>query len=895
LAGLAGTFGRQQASEAAGLAAVAIAAAALIGQWADLPLLSSWGEGLPLMTPFGAVCVAVLGLALMRPGNPGLAFGAGLAITAVAAVDLALAIAGGGRGIDPDIAATAWSLISASMALGLIFAGSALVLCGFERHDLTATVLAGIAGALAVFVLLGYLTGIDRLYNLTLIGSPSLPTAAALLCIAVGIILRIGARPALQRPRPLWHLLAVLGSAIVAPLLLFGAYASARLAEAQIQQVRAEMMDEARTLSADVDREIVGEFETLEALAASPSLHQGDFAAFQRQAEAPLTLRQSGNIVLFDRGAQQIVNTSVPFGTPMPVGVIRDQVEKAFATGKTQVTSLFEGPVAREILFAIIVPVKIDGEFRYALARSPSQHALARVVSANQLPPGRSAAIIDAAHRIIAKSGQDIATAAGEELPQSRQPRGGLDSILEFTDSQGLPSLQAYTQSDLSGWGVAITAPKAMVGAPLRALWQTLGWIALLAFTLVVALALWVGRIISRSVGQAARAAVALGEGRPLPPDGTSVAEVNTLMEELRETAAKRQAAEDFLRDSEWRLQLALAAAQLGSWQLDPARSVVSGDARAKELFDFAAQEMATEELMARVHPDDTDRVAATLREAFDPRNPRRPAVEFRLRCRDDGYRWLEAQGLAHFEGSWDQRRAVSVVGTVADITSRKEMEEERKRRAENEHLLMREMNHRAKNLLSVVDAIAHQTAARSPEDFITRFSERIQSLSANQDLLMRSEWKGVEIKGLVHAQLAHFADLIGTRISADGPRLRLKASSAQAVGLALHELATNAGKYGALSSDTGRVDICWAADDVFTLSWVESGGPPVTAPKRRGFGSILMGVMAERSVGGAVELDHAPAGVRWRLTCPAANALESADRLEAGDRGQMAAASASA
>jgi two-component sensor histidine kinase len=200
----------------------------------------------------------------------------------------------------------------------------------------------------------------------------------------------------------------------------------------------------------------------------------------------------------------------------------------------------------------------------------------------------------------------------------------------------------------------------------------------------------------------------------------------------------------------------------------------------------------------------------------------------------------------------------------------------------------MREMNHRAKNMLSVVDAIAHQTARspqNGPEDFIKRFSERIQSLSASQDLLLRTEWKGVEITGLVHAQLAHFADLIGTRISAEGPKLRLKAATAQAIGLALHELATNAGKYGALSTKTGRVEIRWGiGGGDFTLAWSESGGPPVTPPERRGFGSVVMGVMAERSVGGTVALDYAPAGVTWRLTCPAANALE-AEREPAAER----------
>jgi two-component sensor histidine kinase len=198
------------------------------------------------------------------------------------------------------------------------------------------------------------------------------------------------------------------------------------------------------------------------------------------------------------------------------------------------------------------------------------------------------------------------------------------------------------------------------------------------------------------------------------------------------------------------------------------------------------------------------------------------------------------------------------------------------KEREERERFLKREINHRAKNLLSVVDAIAHQTAVQNPEDFAERFSERIQALSANQELLVMNEWKGVEIKDLVHAQLAHFAELTGSRIAIDGPKLRLKAACAQAVGLALHELATNAAKYGALSTDMGRVDIPWGTEgETFTMSWTERDGPPVSAPHRRGFGTVVMKEMAGRSLNGSVDLDYEPSGVTWRLTCPAANALE--------------------
>jgi PAS domain S-box-containing protein len=843
------------------------------------------------MSPVSALCLASLGLELMRRSSGHGAGVVGAAVTVVAAISLGIALLR--AALEPDASPQpeqGMELLAtpAATALGLVVAGAALALGRFERNDLAAAVLASIAGAIALFVLLGYAIGIHALFDVTPISSPPLPTVVALLCIALGIIMRLGAGP-LRRPRPLWHYLAVLGWAIVAPLLLFGVYAGARMADAQLGQVRSELIDAARALSADIDREIIGEIETLEALAASPSLQRGDFAAFQRQAEAPLTLRQSGNIALFDRNLGQIVNTSVPYGTPMPKAVIKEQVERAFATGKTQVTGLFQAPVAGAVLFSIIAPVKVDGELRYVLVRSPGQQAIARVVAANQQPPGRGAAVFDTGRHIIAQSGTAPEDNVGMTLPPSRWGDRA-SGFLEFTDSAGRPSLQAYAHSDLTGWGTAVWAPKAVLGAPLRTLWRSLGWMALLAFSLVVALALWLGRIIARSVGHAAQAAVAVGEGRELPASGTPVAEVNALMAELQETADKRQAAEDFLRDSERRLQLALAAAQLGSWQHDLIRDVLSGDARAREICDIAGDEIASGELMARVHPGDADRVRAALAELFDPATPTRSALEFRLRRRNGEYRWLEVLAIAHFEGTGYGRRAASVVGTVADITTRKEMEEERKARAEKEHLLMREMNHRAKNMLSVVDAIAHQTAARSPEDFLSRFSERIQSLSANQDLLMRHEWRGVEIKGLVNAQLAHFADLIGARISVEGPALHLNAASSQAIGLALHELATNAGKYGALSTAAGRVDIGWDADGgAFTMSWTESGGPPVSAPKRRGFGSIVMSEMAARSVGGEVDLDYAPAGVRWRLSCAAVNALEAGDRLAAGEREQTA------
>jgi len=880
---------RQHAGQAAGFAAVAIATAAFISWWVSLPLLSSWGSGFATVKPVVAFCLVALGLALMHPGkNSRLAFAVGLAVAAIAALDLLdrfgidLGINRLNRLLVPRAAVpgpeTSFRMIN-GVPLALVLAGGSLALSRFERYHFAATALGAVAGATQVFALLAYLSGTYTFYGS--IRTPTPLTAVGLLCVAGAIVLRVGTMPGLRKPRPLWELQVMLGCAIIAPLVLFGLYTGIRITDAQLRNVREDLAIEARTLSAGVDRVFIGEIERLQALAASPSLRQGDFAEFQRQAEASLALQQRGNIVLIDRNMQQLVNTFVPFGKPLPKAVVPRTPEMTFATGKPQVTVLFMAPVVDQFMFGITVPVEIDGESRYVLGRSQDQHSLARLVAANELPPGRLAVIADAAHHIIARSEQEDAF-IGKELPPAQWHHAGPGGVFEFIDSEGRLSLEASARSELTGWQTAVWAPKALLEAPVRALWRTIALTALLAFMLATGLALWLGRIIARSVGRAARAAIALGEGGPMPLSGTPVAEVETLMAELRRTAARRQAAEDWLRESKDRLQTALNVAQLGSYRYDPRHRVFSGDTRSQEIFDFPKNEATIEEILKLVHPDDVEMVQANLEASLDPVDPRLSATEFRLRRGDGEVRWVETLGLAYFEGDGRERRAVSYVGTLADITERKEREEK-------EHLLMREINHRAKNMLSVVDAIAHQTATRNPEDFVERFSERIQALSANQDLLVRNEWNGVEIEDLVCAQLKLFADLIGSRIAVQGPRLRLKAASAQAIGLALHELATNAGKYGALSTDTGRVDVRWGTSgDIFTISWTEREGPLVSAPKRRGFGTIVMEAMAERSVDGTVDLDYVPSGVTWRLACSAANALEPWERESiSGERGK--------
>jgi hypothetical protein len=504
--GPAGRPKRQRARQVAGFVAVIIAAVALIGWGASLPLLSSWGAGFATVKPVMALCLAALGLALLYPGKGSrFAFAVGVAVVALAVLGLAGVIFNVELDIDrwlaprePSFQATTASLrvINAAM-LALALAAAALALSRFERHRLAATLLGCLAGAIAVFVLLGYLTGVDTLYGSASVRRPALPTTVCLLSIAAGIVIGIGVMPAFRKPRPLWHLLIILGCAIIAPLLLFGMYAGFSIGDAQFGEVRKELTREARTLSADVDRDIIGEIGRLEALAASPALRQGDFAGFQRQAEASLAPDRTGNIVVVDRDMHQLVNTSVPFGTSMEEVGVLEPAQNALATGKPQVTGLFVGPV-KHSMFGIIVPVEIDAESRYALVRSADPHTLERLIAANEIPPAWHAVVSDAAHHIMAQSGHQDAV-IGRELPSSQWHSSGPGGVFEFVDPEGRSALAAYARSELTGWETSVWEPKAAIEAPVRALWWTIGLTALLTLALAVALALWLGQIVARS------------------------------------------------------------------------------------------------------------------------------------------------------------------------------------------------------------------------------------------------------------------------------------------------------------------------------------------------------------------------------------------------------------
>jgi two-component sensor histidine kinase len=212
--------------------------------------------------------------------------------------------------------------------------------------------------------------------------------------------------------------------------------------------------------------------------------------------------------------------------------------------------------------------------------------------------------------------------------------------------------------------------------------------------------------------------------------------------------------------------------------------------------------------------------------------------------------------------------------GAVLDITERKKAEE-------RQTLLINELNHRVKNTLSVVQSMAAQgasAAADNPKAFATMFGARLRALSRAHDVLTETHWAGASLGRVVSEALAPFEHGAGGRIRIAGPEIVVQPGTAVVLSMALHELATNASKYGALSVDAGKVDVRWSiADATVELSWSETGGPPVSQPQRKGFGSRLVTDGLAHQLDAEVSLEFPPEGVRYVARFPAEHVQEGA------------------
>ncbi len=235
------------------------------------------------------------------------------------------------------------------------------------------------------------------------------------------------------------------------------------------------------------------------------------------------------------------------------------------------------------------------------------------------------------------------------------------------------------------------------------------------------------------------------------------------------------------------------------------------------------------------------------------------------------GIRWhdLHIEPLRNEAGE-----VVGLTCASVDVTERKEGEAHLR-------LLLRELTHRSKNLLAVIQAMARQTARHtgSIETFLTQFSARLQALAASHDLLVRESWYGASLGELIRSQLGGYLDGSSNQVSIDGPAIALKPEAAQNLGLALHELAVNAAKFGALSVPTGRVSITWrrresSEGSALDLDWRERLGPKVKLRRKKGFGTMVIERNLARALDAEINMDFDPNGLHCHIVIPATQIL---------------------
>jgi PAS domain S-box-containing protein len=328
------------------------------------------------------------------------------------------------------------------------------------------------------------------------------------------------------------------------------------------------------------------------------------------------------------------------------------------------------------------------------------------------------------------------------------------------------------------------------------------------------------------------------------------------------------------LRESEERRSHALSAGQMGSWEWDSGTGQYVWDDGQHRIFGANGTFIASSEnVCALIHPDDRELYVNTLNDIAQGGASRQ--FEFRVGRSGGRAKWCLASAAAT-AGATDRIRRVS--GVTFDITERKEAEE-------RQNLLAREVDHRAKNTLAVVQSILRLSRAESVSDYMSSVEGRVHALSRAHNLLSQSRWLGVWLHGLIEDELEPYR--AAGKITMSGPEVALRSAAAQSLALAIHELSTNAAKYGALSSLDGRLSVQWAmADGNLVIDWQEMDGPAVTPPEKRGFGTNILLGSVEKQLNGKVKMDWNPSGLTCSISIPANTNLELVE-TSAGNGGE--------
>lgn len=328
----------------------------------------------------------------------------------------------------------------------------------------------------------------------------------------------------------------------------------------------------------------------------------------------------------------------------------------------------------------------------------------------------------------------------------------------------------------------------------------------------------------------------------------------------------RRRAAEAALKESRARFHTLVETAPALIFATDRTGRNSFVNERYQSYTGLSFQELCGDGWLAVIHPE--DRPAAHSESTSAQEHPRPLERRLRIRRHDGEWRWFLSR-TEPVVGASDAS-PFAWLGISIDIDEQVYAEE-------RERLLAQEVDHRAKNVLAVVQSVVQLTRSDDAGELKAAINGRIEALARSHSLLAASRWQGVDLRPLLRDELAAFAG----RASIEGPEVRLEPAAAQSMGLVIHELATNAAKYGALSVPSGELRVTWQFREqedqhLLELRWQERGGPLVSKPTRRGFGSTVIQASVERQLNGTVSLYWEPEGLTCKLVVPTAVALAS-------------------
>ena len=697
------------------------------------------------------------------------------------------------------------------------------------------------------------------------------------------------ARPARRRrDRPVAIHLGLFAAGILGPVLLIVAFMLIGTARLWRDDSLQDASLIAHHLNETIEVELKNSIAVGQTLAIALALDADDHARFEAQAR-DVANRLGVNIVVRDLSGQQIANTFVAPGSPLPMSnESMRAVDRLAAERKAVVISDLRTATLRKIpTVNAVIPVFQGSRVAWFIGASMPPGRFAEIL-AEGLPNGWIAELIGRDGRVIARSVEQERY-IGTTAPAFPEVATGSKGVWTGATREGTPIAGVYVRSPLSGWIVSVAVPEAILQAPARSAMLSLIGLVIASLAVSSLLGWRLSRRISAPIRELASRARELGEGRTPEAAYSSVEEVNAVTEALLVAAAERDRraaaanqATEAVRANEERLQLVQDTAGIGTVDLDIENDHAVCSPRYYEMFSLPAdRRVGFTEFLGRVHPADRDRIERSRNELYRLGGPFED--EFRILTPDGDERWIYAKGRLELKNG----RPVRLFGASLDIT-------ERKRSEEHLRFLLREISHRSKNLLAVIQAMAGQTAksAESVEVFRRRFGERLMGLAASHDLLVNQNWLGASVEHLVRGQLSPFIDAGDPRLHIGGPAVDLKAEAVEALGLALHELASNSLRFGALSDQAGKVEITWevygpdesggtAARDLahggaerdgrrFRMDWIEHTVAPVTRPGHKGFGRMVIEHTVEATLRGSVTLAFPPEGVRWRIDAPA-------------------------